>query len=83
MTCTYNGRSYAEGSLTCQNGREMKCRGGEWQETGYPCSTANPDSSLANSADEAQDPSTCSAMTTAYTAWNSTKRDEASRSRPA
>ena len=38
MACMYNGRSYAEGSLTCQNGREMKCRGGEWQETGYPCS---------------------------------------------
>ena len=39
MTCTYNGKSYSDGALICVNGREMKCRGGDWNETGYPCTT--------------------------------------------
>lgn len=39
MTCTYEGKSYSDGVLICMNGREMKCRGGEWSETGYACAT--------------------------------------------
>ena len=39
MTCSYGGRVFSEGSLICMNGREMKCSGGEWKNTGYPCNT--------------------------------------------
>lgn len=35
--CTYNGKNYSEGSLVCANGRELKCSGSEWRETGYLC----------------------------------------------
>ena len=35
--CFYNGAEYSEGSLICVNNRELKCRGGEWCETGYSC----------------------------------------------
>lgn len=35
--CYYDGFEYSEGSLICVNGRELKCRSGQWQETGYSC----------------------------------------------
>jgi hypothetical protein len=37
MTCSFGGANYSEGSLICSNGRELKCSGGAWQETGYAC----------------------------------------------
>jgi len=30
-----------EGDLKCANGRELKCRNGEWVETGYSCLVDN------------------------------------------
>jgi hypothetical protein len=35
--CYFDGQEYSEGSLVCSNGRELKCRDGEWHETGYEC----------------------------------------------
>lgn len=35
--CKFGGKDYSEGSLICLNGRELKCSGGEWKETGYRC----------------------------------------------
>lgn len=40
-TCKYAGKEYSEGSLICKNGREMKCRGGDWEETGYACNKSD------------------------------------------
>lgn len=37
MSCSYNGRTYSNGSLICANGRELKCDAGNWRETGYRC----------------------------------------------
>mgnify|MGYP003374711233 CR=1 FL=1 len=37
MACIYNGKQYSEGSLLCVNGRELKCRGDAWEETGFEC----------------------------------------------
>lgn len=37
MTCTHAGRDYSEGALVCANGRELRCTGDVWQETGYIC----------------------------------------------
>jgi hypothetical protein len=39
MACNYSGRTYSDGSLICANGRELKCSGGSWQETGFRCGT--------------------------------------------
>lgn len=41
--CVSGGVEYSEGSLICSNGRELKCIGGAWQETGYSCSSKNDD----------------------------------------
>lgn len=35
--CVFGGAQYSEGALICVNGRELKCSGGDWQETGYGC----------------------------------------------
>ena len=35
--CEWGGQKYSENSTSCQNGKEMKCRGGQWTETGYTC----------------------------------------------
>lgn len=37
MSCTNGGVSYSDGALICSNGRELRCDGGAWQETGYSC----------------------------------------------
>lgn len=39
--CNYNGTSYSEGALICANGRELRCSGRQWQETGYDCAASN------------------------------------------
>lgn len=35
--CKSGGVEYSEGALICSNGRELKCSGGSWHETGYSC----------------------------------------------
>jgi len=35
--CTYENQGYFEGQVVCQSGSEMKCHGGEWEQTGNPC----------------------------------------------
>ena len=37
--CEYNGVSYSDGSVVCQNGSEMRCDGtdGSWHYTGNTC----------------------------------------------
>jgi hypothetical protein len=40
VTCYFEGKAFSEGALSCQNGREFKCRGGEWEPTGYECGAA-------------------------------------------
>jgi len=47
MSCSYNGRSFSNGSLICANGREMKCDSGNWRETGYRCNTRTAGKQLA------------------------------------
>ena len=37
MSCTFDGRPYSEGSLICSNGKELRCSGSQWSETGYTC----------------------------------------------
>jgi hypothetical protein len=44
--CKHNGVEYSEGSLLCMNGREVKCSGGSWSETGYRCVTGSEDLSV-------------------------------------
>lgn len=39
MGCQNDGKDYSEGALICSNGRELKCSGTEWQETGYLCAS--------------------------------------------
>ena len=39
-SCTYAGTQYSEGALICANGRELRCSGGEWKETGFACGKA-------------------------------------------
>lgn len=41
MSCQFAGVEYSEGALICQNGRELRCSGGEWVETGYSCQPAS------------------------------------------
>ena len=38
MACTYEGKSYSEGSHKCQEGRVMVCLGETWSDTGRNCS---------------------------------------------
>ncbi len=44
MSCQYNGNEYSAGSLICKNGRELKCDGESWMETGYTCFMNNDES---------------------------------------
>lgn len=37
MSCLFDGEEYSDGALICSNGRELKCSGNSWQETGYTC----------------------------------------------
>ncbi|MDH1408484.1 hypothetical protein [Acinetobacter johnsonii] len=37
MTCKSGGKEYSRGELICSNGRELRCDGQEWIETGYYC----------------------------------------------
>jgi hypothetical protein len=48
-SCTYNGTSYSEGSVTCQNGWEYRCNNGGWSATGARCdsSASIPDQVVA------------------------------------
>ena len=39
MSCNHNGKTYSQGSLVCANGRELRCDGDYWSETGYSCFT--------------------------------------------
>lgn len=41
MACRYGGVDYSEGSIMCQNGKEVVCRGVNWVETGYTCVNSN------------------------------------------
>ncbi|RYX80167.1 DUF1496 domain-containing protein [bacterium] len=41
MKCVYAGKEYSEGSLICVNGRELKCRGDAWEDTGLECGQQN------------------------------------------
>jgi hypothetical protein len=50
MTCSYNGRSYSNGSLICANGRELKCDSGSWRETGYRCTPRVADKQISTLA---------------------------------
>lgn len=43
MGCEHGGEAYADGALVCVNGRELRCVGGEWRETGYACVSAEGD----------------------------------------
>lgn len=52
MSCTNNGTSYSEGALICSNGRELRCSGGGWQETGYSCLTSSDEQSYQKIADD-------------------------------
>lgn len=44
--CKFADVDYSEGALICSNGRELKCSGGEWIETGYSCQTSGDDASV-------------------------------------
>jgi hypothetical protein len=46
MACYSGGFEYSEGSLICSNGRELRCSGGAWQETGYSCVQSENDEHL-------------------------------------
>ena len=43
MVCQFAGQEYSEGALICSNGRELRCSGGGWAETGYECSALSLD----------------------------------------
>jgi hypothetical protein len=51
MSCKSAGQEYSEGALICANGRELRCHGGDWQETGYSCSTYDDEKYLRISPD--------------------------------
>jgi hypothetical protein len=36
--CSFENRAYFEGQVVCQDGSEMKCTEGGWEQTGNPCS---------------------------------------------
>jgi hypothetical protein len=36
-TCRYLGRTFNEGDTICDQGREYRCAGGSWVETGNSC----------------------------------------------
>lgn len=38
MSCQFAGKTYSEGAIICSNGRELRCSGSVWGETGYSCS---------------------------------------------
>lgn len=52
MSCTNNGTSYSEGALICSNGRELRCSGAGWQETGYSCLASSDEESYQTIADD-------------------------------
>lgn len=35
--CTFENRAYFAGQIVCQNGSEMKCTSGGWEQTGNDC----------------------------------------------
>ena len=45
-SCTFNGVEYSQGAVICSNGKELKCYGGVWSETGNTCTTTS-DSEVA------------------------------------
>lgn len=36
--CSFENRGYFEGQVVCQDGSEMKCTNGGWEQTGNACS---------------------------------------------
>lgn len=40
MGCEHGGVAYPDGALICAGGRELRCSGGAWRETGYSCVAA-------------------------------------------
>ena len=68
--CLYAGKAYAEGSLICVNGRELKCSGGSWQETGYACTRPSPEG-FGFKLDQPQAPDSQSVAVVSGPIWSS------------
>jgi hypothetical protein len=40
--CLYDGQRFPEGAVSCQNGRQFRCAGGNWDAIGTECSAEDP-----------------------------------------
>ena len=40
--CAFALRPFAEGSVSCQAGRQLRCANGTWQEIGTTCADVDP-----------------------------------------
>ena len=40
--CSYRMQAFSEGTVSCQDGRQFRCAGGNWQAVGTECADADP-----------------------------------------
>jgi hypothetical protein len=40
--CSYAWKPFADGSVSCQGGRQFRCADGAWQDVGTTCADADP-----------------------------------------
>ena len=40
--CAYRGQPFAEGDVSCQDGRQFRCAGGKWSPIGTECADTDP-----------------------------------------
>ena len=40
--CAYRGQPFAEGDVSCQDGRQFRCAGGKWDPIGTECADTDP-----------------------------------------
>ena len=40
--CAYRGQPFAEGDVSCQDGRQFRCAGGKWNAIGTECADTDP-----------------------------------------
>ena len=52
--CVYNGKKYAHGATSCQDGHEFRCNNGAWEPLGTDCSEAGPPPATSDDTEAAQ-----------------------------
>ena len=40
--CSYRMQAFAEGTTSCQSGRQYRCSGGKWEDVGTNCADEDP-----------------------------------------